>query len=316
MKTNKEAKMVIGKKSSKQKVKSVLSNWQLYVMVLPAVIYLLIFAYKPMYGLIIAFKNFKFKLGIVGSDWAGLENFERLVTSYWFPIILKNTLTISLLGLVLGFPIPIIFALLVNELKGKKIGNLVKTVSYAPHFISTIVMCGLVMLVLNPDTGIVNIFLEKLGFESYYFMQKPEAFKWIYVLSGIWQNMGWSAIIYIAALAGVDMALVEAAQIDGASRFQRMVHVYFPALVPTITILLIMEFGSIMGVGHEKVYALQNSANLNASEVISTYVYKMGLVKRDFSFATAAGLLNSVVNTITLVTVNRISKKVSNSGLW
>jgi len=316
MKMIKKQKPVIGKKSSKQKVMSVLSNWQLYVMVLPAVIYLLIFAYKPMYGLIIAFKDFKFKLGIAGSEWAGLENFERLVTSYWFPIILKNTLTISLLGLVLGFPIPIIFALLVNELKGKKIGNLVKTVSYAPHFISTIVMCGLVMLVLNPDTGIVNIFLEKLGFESYYFMQKPEAFKWIYVLSGIWQNMGWSAIIYIAALAGVDMALVEAAQIDGASRFQRMVHVYFPALVPTITILLIMEFGSIMGVGHEKVYALQNSANLNASEVISTYVYKMGLVKRDFSFATAAGLLNSVVNTITLVTVNRISKKVSNSGLW
>jgi len=167
MKTNKEAKMFIGKKSSKQKVMSVLSNWQLYVMVLPAVIYLLIFAYKPMYGLIIAFKDFKFKLGIAGSEWAGLENFERLVTSYWFPIILKNTLTISLLGLVIGFPIPIIFALLVNELKGKRIGNLVKTVSYAPHFISTIVMCGLVMHVFGVEAEGTDIDAGKLNHQGY-----------------------------------------------------------------------------------------------------------------------------------------------------
>ena len=299
-----------------KKWKLVLSNWQLYLMVLPAVVYILIFAYKPMYGLIIAFKDYKFKKGIWGSEWVGFDNFKRLFDSFWFPILLKNTLTISLLGTLISFPVPIIFALLVNEIRGKKIANIVKTVSYAPHFISTIVMCGLIILILDPDTGLINIFLNKLGFDSYFFMQKPNAFKWVVILSGVWQNMGWNAIIYIAALSGVDQALVDAAEVDGASRFQRMLNVYLPTLVPTITILLILEFGSIMSVGHEKIYALQNSANLMGSEVISTYVYKVGLGNRDFSFATAIGLLNSVVNTIMLVTVNKISKKVSNSGLW
>lgn len=304
------------KTNLRKRLRKIAVHWQLYVMVLPALIYLIIFSYKPMYGLVIAFKDYNFRKGIWGSDWVGLDHFTRLFGSYWFPIILKNTLTISGLSLLLGFPLPIIFALMVNELKGQKIKKLVQTVSYAPHFISTIVMCGLVIMMLSPDGGIINIFLKAIGMEPIYFMQKPEYFKWIYVISGIWQGTGWSAIIYIAALSGVDQALVEAAEIDGASRFRKMVHIYFPALVPTIIILLIMQCGSVMSVGHEKVYALQNSANLVGSEVISTYVYKVGLTDRNFSFATAVGFLNSVVNSIVLVTVNTISKKVSDSGLW
>lgn len=304
------------KTNLRKRLRKIAVHWQLYVMVLPALVYLIIFAYKPMYGLLIAFKNYNFKKGIWGSDWVGLENFSRLFGSYWFPIILKNTLAISCLTLLFGFPLPVIFALMVNEIKRQRIRKLVQTVSYAPHFISTIVMCGLVILMLSPDGGIINIFMKALGMDPVYFMQKPEYFKWIYVISGIWQGTGWSAIIYIAALSGVDQALVEAAEIDGASRFRRIVHIYFPALVPTIIILFIMQCGSVMSVGHEKVYALQNSANLLGSEVISTYVYKMGLNNHDFSFATAVGLLNSVVNSIILVTVNSISKKVNDFGLW
>ena len=187
--------------------------------------------------------------------------------------------------------------------------------SYAPHFISTIVVCGLLLLILSPE-GIINLFLNFLGKDSVYFIQEPDMFKWIYVISGIWQQTGWDAIIYFAALSGVDKSLVEAAEIDGASRFQKMVHVYFPALVPTIVILLILRCGSIMSVGYEKVYALQNSVNLIRSEVISTYVYKIGLTNQDFSFASAVGLLNSVVNTVLLVVVNSFAKKVNHSGLF
>lgn len=299
-----------------KKSREFVTNWQLYIMVLPALVWLIFFAYKPMYGLIIAFKNYNFRQGIWGSEWVGFDHFERLFRSYWFPIILKNTLTVSFLGLLISFPLPIIFALFVNEVKNQRVRKIVQTVSYAPHFISVIVMCGMVILMLSPDGGIINTFLKMFGVEPIAFMQKPKAFKWIYVLSTVWQNTGWSAIIYIAALSSVDPVLIEAAEIDGASRFQRMIHIYFPALVPTIVILLIMQCGSIMNVGYEKAFALQNAANLTGAEVISTYVYKIGLENRDFSFATAVGMLNSVVNTIMLVTVNAIAKKVNHSGLW
>jgi ABC transporter, permease protein len=300
---------------NKKKFRQIWGHWQLYVMVLPALVWLLLFAYKPMYGLIIAFKDFSFRAGIWGSKWVGVQHFQRLFSSYWFPIILKNTLTLSLLSLVFGFPMPILFALMVNEIRNKKVQSLIQTVSYAPHFISTIVVCGLLLLILSPE-GIINLFLNFLGKDSVYFIQEPDMFKWIYVISGIWQQTGWDAIIYFAALSGVDKSLVEAAEIDGASRFQKMVHVYFPALVPTIVILLILRCGSIMSVGYEKVYALQNSVNLIRSEVISTYVYKIGLTNQDFSFASAVGLLNSVVNTVLLVVVNSFAKKVNHSGLF
>jgi putative aldouronate transport system permease protein len=292
------------------------AHWQLYLMVLPALIYLILFSYKPMYGLIIAFKDYSFKAGIWGSRWVGFDNFRRLFESYWFPLILKNTLSISFLTLLFGFPLPILFALMVNEIKGRRTRQILQTVSYAPHFISVIVMCGLVILLLNPDGGIINLLLGFFGMDPVYFMQKPEMFQWIYVISGIWQETGWNAIIYIAALSGVDKALVEAAEIDGASRFRKMVHIYFPALVPTIVILLILQCGSVMSVGYEKAYALQNSANIQGSEVISTYVYKMGLANQDFSFATAVGLLNSVVNSAVLIAVNSVAKKVNEVSLW
>lgn len=291
-------------------------RWQLYLMVLPALIYIVLFAYKPMYGILIAFKDFSMRKGIWGSDWVGFENFQRVFNSYWFPITLKNTLTISILSLVLGFPIPIILALLVNELKHQKVKKILQVVTYAPHFISTVVMCGMITMFLNPNTGIINIFIKMLGREAVYFMQKAEYFPWVYVISGIWQGSGWGAIIYYAALSGVDKSLLEAAEIDGANRIQRIRYINFPVLVPTIVIMFILQCGSLLSVGHEKVFLLQTTTNLSASEVLSTYVYKMGLVNSDFSFSTAVGLFNNIVNVILLVTVNTISKKVGESSLW
>jgi putative aldouronate transport system permease protein len=296
--------------------RKILPRWQLYLMMLPAVLYLLLFVYKPMYGVIIAFKDYKLSLGIWGSEWIGFDNFTRLFRSYWFPIILKNTITISLLGLFIGFPVGPILALMVNEIQTPWAKKTFQTVSYAPHFISMVVMCGMVILFLSPSGGIVNLMLNALGIESVFFMQKPEMFKWIYTLSGIWQNMGWSAIIYYAALSGVDKQVVEAAKIDGANRMHIIRHVNLPVLVPTMIILFILRCGTLLSVGYEKVYLLQNSTNLVGSEVISTYVYKVGLENKDFSFSTATGLFNSLINVIILVTVNRIAKRISENSLW
>ena len=293
-----------------------LERWQLYLMILPAVLWLIVFCYVPMYGVTLAFKNYSFAKGILGSDWLGLVHFKRLFSSYWFPTIIRNTLTISLLSLALGFPMPILLALMVNEIQNKRLKQIFQTVSYAPHFVSTIVVCGMVILFLSPNNGIVNRALMALGGESIFFMQKAEMFKWVYVLSGIWQNTGWSAIIYVAALSGVDTALLEAADIDGASRIQKVIYINLPVLVPTIVILFIMQCGSLLSVGHEKVYALQNTANISASEVISTYVYKVGLQQKDFSFSTATGLFNSVVNAAILVLANTLSKKITSISMW
>ncbi len=291
-------------------------HWQLYIMVLPALISLIIFAYKPMYGIIIAFKDYSFKEGMLGSPWVGFEQFNRLFHSYWFPVILKNTLTISVLSLVLGFPIPIILALMVNEIQNEKIKRTFQTVSYAPHFISTVVICGMIILFLNPSSGIINRGVTALGGQAVDFMQKPTMFKWVYVLSGIWQGAGWSAIIYFAALSGVDKSLLEAADIDGASRFQKIIYINFPVLVPTMLVLLILQCGSLLSVGYEKVLLLQNNANLAGSEVISTYTYKVGLGQYDFSFSTATGLFNSVINAIVLVLANTLSQKCAKTSLW
>lgn len=292
------------------------SHWQLWLMMIPAIVYLLLFVYKPMGGVLIAFQDYSLKKGIWGSDWVGFDNFTRLFRSYWFPIILKNTLTISLLSLLLSFPAPIILALAANEIRSEKRKRLFQTVSYAPHFISTVVVCGMITIFLSPESGVFNFLLQLVGIEPVAFLAKPDAFKWVYVLSGIWQTIGWSAIIYIAALSGVDKNLLEAAEIDGANRIQRIRYVNFPVLIPTIVIMFILRCGSILGVGYEKVYLLQNTANLSASEVISTYVYKVGLEKADFGFSTAVNLFNNVINCIVLLLSNKISKKVSGSGLF
>ncbi len=290
--------------------------WQLYVLLLPALIYILVFAYKPMYGILVAFKDFSFKKGVWGSKWVGFDNFERLFSSYWFPIILKNTLTLSLLTLLIGFPLPIIFALMLNEMRSEKFRNTVQTASYAPHFISTVVVCGMITLFLSPSSGVINKLLNLVGVESVSFMQSNSAFKWIYVISGIWQTLGWDSIIYYAALSGVDRSLLEAAEIDGASRIKKIIHINLPVLVPTMIVLLILKCGNLLNVGYEKVFLLQTDTNINASEIISTYVYKIGLIQSDFSFSTATSLFNSVVNSIILILVNMLSRKVSDEALW
>lgn len=302
--------------SRKKQLKKLINNWQLYVMVLPAVLYIILFVYKPMYGIQIAFRNFNFKDGITGSPWVGLEQFKRLFSSYWFPVILKNTLTISFLNLIVSFPLPIIFALSANELRNEKTKRVLQTVSYAPHFISMVVMCGMVILFTSPSSGIINKFIELLGGETIAFMQKPELFKWIYVLSGVWQGTGWAAIIYFSALAAVDKSLLEAAEIDGASRLQRIRYINFPTIIPTISIQLVLSVGRLMSLGQEKVLLLQNSTNLNGSEIIASYVYKVGLEQFSYSFSTAAGLFNSLCNCILLITANTLTKKVTRQGLW
>lgn len=295
---------------------SVARCWQVYVMLLPALIYIILFAYKPMYGVLIAFKTYKMKLGIMKSPWCGLDNFYRLFNSYWFPITIRNTLTLSVLSLVLGFPLPIILALMLNELKSEGIRRTIQTVSYAPHFISTVVLCSMVTLFLSPSSGAINKFIEFFGGKPVSFMASAPMFKWIYVISGIWQGVGWSSIIFTAALAGVDRSLLEAADIDGATRIQKIWYVNVPVLIPTIVIMLILQCGSLLSVGYEKVYLLQNDFNMTAAEVISTYTYKVGLEQADFAFSTAVGVLNSVVNSIILIVVNAISRRVSETALW
>ena len=293
-----------------------INNWQLYVMLLPAVIWIFLFAYKPMYGALIAFKDYKMKIGIMGSEWVGFKHFEKLFDSFWTPIIIKNTLGISIMSLVIGFPLPIIVALMLNELKNNRYKHLVQTVSYAPHFISTVVICGMVTLFLSPSSGVINAIIEGLGGEKIYFLRDPQYFKWVYVLSGQWQGLGWATIIYTAALSSVDESLLDAAEIDGANRFQKIRYINVPTILPTIVITFILQCGGLLNVGYEKVYLLQADTNLRASEVISTYVYKVGLIDRNYSFSAAAGLLNSAVNSIILLGANWLSKRVTNSSLF
>ena len=268
-------------------------HWQLLLMVLPALIYLLIFHYKPMYGVVIAFKSYKFKLGILGSPWCGLENFQRLFSSYWFPIILKNTLTISILSLVMGFPMPILLALMVNEIEHEKIKRTFQTISYAPHFISTIVVCGMVILFTNPNSGIINKALGLFGLEPVAFMQSAPAFKWVYVLSGIWQSTGWSSIIYFAALSGVDKSLLEAAEIDGAGAVQKFLHVGWPLLKPTTIYVLTISIYAGLSMFTESLMVFgTNNSPKNYGLTIVGYLYRYGFEKVDkFGFASAVGLV-------------------------
>ena len=304
------------KGGAKKTLRLIVSRWQLYLFMLPAIIYTAIFSYKPMYGILIAFKDFSIKKGIMGSDWVGFANFERLFNSYWFPIILKNTLTLSILSLLIGFPMPIILALLLNELRNARFRKTVQTVSYAPHFISTVVMCGIITMFLDPRSGIINHILGLFGVDPLYFMQQAGWFKWIYVISGVWQGVGWGSIIYYAALAGVDQALLEAAEMDGANRFQRIWHVNIPEILPTVVVMFVLQCGNLLSVGYEKAYLLQNDMNLMGAEIISTYVYKVGLEQFDFAFSTATGLFNTVVNCVLIIAANTLSKKLTDNGLF
>lgn len=294
------------------------TDWQLYVIIAIPFIWLMIFSYVPMYGVQIAFKKFVATKGIAGSDWVGFAYFTKFFESYNFKKVLVNTLAISVYDLILGFPFPIFLALLLNNCLRPGFKKLTQIVTYMPYFISTVVMVGLIIQFASPKVGVINFFLQALGFAPVDFMANPAYFRHIYVWTNIWQGTGWSAIIYLSALAGIDPSLHEAAMIDGASRFKRMVHVDIPGIIPTIVILLIMRSGQIMNVGFEKVFLMQNSLNLNTAEIISTYTYKIGLASAaaDFSYAAAIGLFNSVINLILIVSVNYISTKSNETSLW
>ena len=288
---------------------------QLYLLMLPAFVYVLIFCYGPMYGLQIAFKNYRMSLGVFESPWIGFKHFESFFKSYSFWSLMKNTFGVSLYSILVGFPIPIIVALILNELKGTY-KKTVQTILYAPHFISTVVIVAMMMNMFSPSSGVVNHLLNSLGFERIYFFGKPEYFRHLYVWSGVWQSMGWSAIVYIAALSGVDPCLHEAASIDGASRMQRIIKINLPCILPTIIIMLILQMGKIASVGYEKVFLMQTDLNLDTSEVISTFVYKRGIVNSNYSFSAAVGLFNNIINVTMLLVTNKISKKVSETSLF
>ena len=294
-------------------------RWQLFLFLLIPVIWVLIFNYAPMVGIQIAFRKYKIRDGIWGSRWVGMANFTKFFGSYQFQRVLVNTIRVSLYSLAAGFPLPIVLALCMNALTNQRYKKFIQTLTYIPHFISTVVMVGMLMQIFNSNTGLYG----RLGW--LFTGQRPDdilsqasVFPHMYVGSGVWQGMGWSSIIYMAALSSVDASLHEAAEIDGASRFQRCIYIDFPCILPTATILLIMNAGNIMSVGFEKVFLMQNSLNLSTSEVISTYVYKVSLTASgsDFSYGTAIGLFNSVINLMLLVIVNFISKRLTENSLW
>jgi len=290
--------------------------WQLYILVLPAIVFIAIFAYYPMYGAQIAFRDYNPKAGIWGSEWVGLYHFKRFVTSSNFWPLLKNTIGISLYSLIAGFPAPVLLAFMLNELRSSKIRKTIQMITYAPHFISSVAVCGLIILFLEREAGLFNVIRGIFGAEGIDFLSDPKYFKTIYVISGIWQGTGWGTIIYLAALSGVDTQIVEASIIDGANRFQKIWYIDLPSILPTIVILLILNCGSILNVGGDKILLLQNALNMDSSDVISTYVYRLGIQNAQFSFTTAIGLFNSIVNFILLTLVNKIANSLTGSSLW
>lgn len=292
-------------------------NYQLYLLLLPAVLSMTLFNYLPMYGIQIAFKDFKPVRGIWGSGWAGLKWFRRFWESYQCLDVISNTLILSIALLVCTFPIPILFALVVNQYKNGPFRKTLQTVSYAPHFISTVVMVGMILMFLSPSSGLYGSLAKVMGFDPRNLMGDSALFRPIYILSEIWQQTGWDSIIYIAALSAVDVDLYDAARVDGAGRLKRILHIDIPALKDTAVVLLILRIGNIMSLGFEKTYLLQNNLNLGTSEIIATYVYKIGLTGTpQYSYSAAIGLLNSLVNLILLIVFHKISKKISGSGLW
>jgi len=297
-------------------IKNLKRDYVLWLFVLPGMIITFIFSYIPIYGVQIAFRDYNLKMGFWGSPWVGLEYFKRFFDSPYFLVTLKNTFVTSVYSLIAGFPIPIILALLLNSFRHKRYRKIIQTVTYAPNFISTVVMCGMLVLFLSPSVGVVNHVIQALGFKSINFMAEKNLWRHIYVWSGVWQSMGWNSVIFFAALSSVSPELHEAAVMDGASKFQIIRHIDFPSILPTATILLILSCGSILSVGFEKVFLLQNDLNLSASQVISTYVYQVGLIDNNVSYSAAIGLFNSVINAVLLVAVNKIADKMSGISLW
>ena len=299
-------------------VKSLRNYWQLYILLIPVVANFVLFHYVPMAGIQIAFKDFTLVEGIWDSAWAGFEHFIRFFEAYNFWTILGNTLILSLLSLAFSFPLSICLALMLNEIRHKKLNSTLQTVFFAPHFVSTVVVVGMLQAFLSPESGIVNVLLKNLGIveEGIYFTRLEEWFRPMYIISGIWQNMGWNAAIYLSALTAIDTSLYEAADIDGASKWQQLWRITIPCIWPTIIIQLSLKCGHIMSVGYEKVLLMQTSTNLGVSEIISTFVYEKGIQSQQYDYATAIGLFNSVINLLILLLVNRIAKKRSEVSLF
>ena len=298
-------------------LRSIRRDIWLYVLCIPFVAYYLIFHYIPMYGAVIAFKEYDIASGIMASPWVGMDNFIEFFNDYNFVRIIRNTLLISLYNLIFGFPAPIIFALLLNELRNKAFKKVVQTVTYLPHFISLIVVCGMLIDFLSKD-GMLSVFMqEAFGIEAKYYFNYPQYFRTIYVASGIWQGIGWGSIIYLAALAGIDVELYEAAVIDGAKKFKQTIYITLPCIAPTIITLLILELGKLMSVGYEKTILLYNGNTYETADILSTYVYRLSFgVARRYSYTTAIGLFTSLINLILLISANKISKKISDTSLW
>ncbi|MCR5545271.1 MAG: ABC transporter permease subunit [Lachnospiraceae bacterium] len=295
---------VVQKKSLMSRVKE---HWQLYAMLLIPLVLTIIYKYLPMWGIQIAFRDYKASQGIFGSEWVGFEWFERFFHSPNFERMLSNTFLLSLFSLLWSFPIPIILALLLNQMRFKKLKTTIQTILYAPHFISTMIVCGMLHIFLSPSGGLINLLFGT----SIDFLSESTAFRTIYIASGIWQDAGWGIIVYMATLAGIDASLYEAAKIDGASMFQRIINIDLPSLVPMIVLMLIMSAGNLMNVGFEKVWLLQTDLNKATSDVISVYVYQQGIENAKYSYSTAVGLFSTVINIILLLIVNKVAKKLS-----
>ena len=297
----------------KRKIKS---NIPLYVLLFPSIILLIMFAYIPMLGLVIAFKDYSPANGILNSPWAGFKYFTQFFNSVQFGTTMMNTLKISIYSILVGFPLPILLALLCNQLRTGKFKKVFQVTTYLPHFISTMVMCGIIILFLSPNSGLIANIFKSLGWTMPNLLSKPDSFAGVYVWSDVWQHIGWDSIIYLAALSAIDPTYYEAATMDGASRMQKILNIDLPLLLPTAMILLILRAGSLLSIGFEKVLLLQNPLNLAGSEVISTYVYKVGMLNFQYSYSTAIGLFNTVVNLIILLSVNWFSKRYTKTGLF
>lgn len=290
-------------------------NRSLYLLVIPVILFYILFHYKPMYGAIIAFQDYNPRLGVSGSDWVGFDQFIRFFTSPYFGRLVKNTLLLSVYGIVFGFPAPIILALLLNELRAKRFKKTVQTITYLPHFISLVVVTGIIKD-FTQSTGLINDIIVMFGGIRTSLIQNPDLYRTIYIVSDIWQGIGWGSIIYLSALSGVDQQLYESAAIDGAGRWKQLIHVTLPGIAPTIVIMLIMRMGQLLGTGYEKTILLYNEATYETADVIASYIYRVGILERNWSYSTAIGLFNSAINLALLIITNKISKRVSETSLW
>lgn len=292
------------------------NNWQLYVLILPAIIYFIVFNYMPLYGIQIAFKDFKAVFGIAGSKWVGFKHFENFFHAYYFKRLLANTLLLNVYNLLWSFPVPIILAILLNQIKGPRIKRFIQTSIYVPYFISTVVLAGMLYIFLSPTSGILNVLRQALGMKAVDFMSDAKAFRSIYIISGIWQSAGWGTILYIASLSGVDPSLYEAAEIDGASIWQKIRYIDIPSIVPVIVMVFILDCGKLLSSNTDKALVMQTAGNIPTSDIIGVYVYNIGLGSGQFSYTTAIGLFINVINFIIIISANQISKKISDVGLF